>query len=161
MSDSQRVPPSVRMIRRYFPKVDRVAEATKPIEIEVTSKDLDGAKKKSENGCVMANACGRLPGVDGAIIKPSFAYVIRGTLAIRYKTPVSVAREIVSFDRHKDFRIGTYHLSRVSKSQTLENNRKGRAKGRPRGRNTGAHSKHRVYHRTAGMRGLTPKDGVK
>lgn len=156
----QRAPQAVKNIRRYFPAVDRVADANKPITIEVTDGDCTDAKKKSENSCVMAKACERLPGIDGAIIKTTSSYLIRGTLAIRYKTPPCVVREIVSFDRHRDFRPGTYYLAAISKSHLLGVER---AAGNGNGKKSKGVLKHRKHvlkphGRTQGIRGVTPKD---
>jgi hypothetical protein len=109
----------VNQIRKYFPAVNRVADATAPILIHVKECDVDKAKKMKHNACAMAKACERDLSVDGALISPSVSYLIRGDLAIRYKTPASVGRELVSFDRHKDFRPGEYQLTAIPKSHRI------------------------------------------
>lgn len=99
--------------------MQHVIDATKPVEVTVTAKDGAAGRKLDEHECAMAKAVCRKPGVDGAIIGVSYSYVIQGDTATRYKTPVSVSREIVSFDRHRDFAPGQYGLSPISPSQRL------------------------------------------
>lgn len=139
----------VDKIRLFCPKVDRVADATKPVKIQVTSEDGVNAKKKSENACALAVACERNKVCDSALIWPRTAYLIHGNLAVRYRVPESVRMEIVSFDRHHDFRAGEYQLSAVSKCDRL---------GSGRLKKTGPKKKKRVTilpavsHRIEGVR---------
>lgn len=160
----QRVPKIVARIRRYFPDVDRVVDATKSIEVEVISKDVDRAKQKREDCCAMAKACERLPGVDGAIIKTSTAFIIRGHTATKFMVPDCVTKEIISFDRHGDFHPGKYYLTPVPKSARADgsrNNSKTKGKNRPYKGSLGFATHRRPYVYTKGIRS-TPKayDGV-
>jgi hypothetical protein len=147
----QRAPATIKRIRRYFPNVDRIADSTKPLEVEVTQRDVKKAKQLKEDCCAMAKACERKDGIDGAIIKTTCAFIIRGNMAIKYHVPACVTREIISFDRHGDFRPGKYYLNPVPKSHET---------GRPRGAGnhvkTHGRFKHRVIHYTQGIRS-TPK----
>lgn len=154
----QRAPALVRRIRRYFPNVNRVADSKAPLKIVVKECDVEKAKKKSENHCAMALACQRDSGCDGAIIRPTVAFVIRGDLAVKYDVPHSVQREIVSFDRHRDFRPGEYQLSAVVPTHRIGYNRGKASVNKLTGK-----FKHRrpiISHMTQGMRGVTPHDGV-
>lgn len=158
MYTEQRAPRLVSQLRRYFPQVDRVADANKPLKVHVTSKDVKNAKERQEDSCAVAKACERIPDVDGALIKTTTAYVIKGNLAIRYLVPETVTREIVSFDRNKDFRPGEYQLSAMNKAHRIQGPRGGGNHTKPRGI-----LKHRrplvaVKHRTEGIRGVQPKD---
>jgi hypothetical protein len=101
---------AIHNVRKFFPKVTRVNDATKAIEIEVTEHDDKVARKKDHAECAMAVACKRKLHADGVIISRSVAYVVKGTEATRYKVPESVSREVVSFDRGGGFGIGTYEL---------------------------------------------------
>ena len=155
----QRAPRLVSQIRRYFPQVDRVADANQPLRITVTSDDVKRAKAKQEDSCAIAKACERIPRVDGAIVKTTTAYVITGDLAIRYLLPETVTREIVSFDRHHDFRPGEYQLSAMNKAHRIDNKRGGGNHTKPRG--ILRHTKPAIHHTegTRAISGAAPKDG--
>lgn len=154
----QYAPRTVSAVRRYFPQVDRVADANKPLKIRVTEKHGESAKQMKHQACVLAKACEDVPEVDGAIIKTTTAFLIKGNMAIRYILPATVTREIVSFDRHNDFRPGEYQLSPMCKSHMLQNKRGGGNHTKPKGILT--HRKKLIAkHRTEGIRGLTPHDG--
>lgn len=111
---------SLVRVRKYFPRVNRVTDARKRIEIHVTPKDGDmrGAKVKSPTQCAMARACVRL-GADGAVIGLGTSYIVNGPKATRYRTPPTVAREIASFDRRSGFVPGTYTLTPPSASERM------------------------------------------
>lgn len=107
-------------IKRQFPDVTEVVDSKESITISVTQRDATGATKKDPNSCAMAKAVCRQEHLDGAIIGLTKSYLIKGKKAVRYSTPVTVAREITSFDRHHDFREGTdYRLSRVSNCERI------------------------------------------
>lgn len=135
------------IVQKYHPNVTKVVDAKKRVTISVTEKDCRYARKSSPDKCAMAKACERE--YDGAIISMSTAYLIKGEVATRYKTPPSVSREIVSFDRNHDFRPGEYTLNAIPKGNTLgvkkpyeDRKRASTGKGRA------------VSHRTAGIRSL-------
>lgn len=112
-------------IKKYFPNVLTVSdEINKGIVIHVEERDCQKSKKGNFDECALALAVKREHHVDGALIGAAFSYLIKGTHATRYKTPESVAREIVSFDRHKDFAEGSYHLATVNASQRLGTKRR-------------------------------------
>ena len=67
----------------------------------------------------MATAAKRQFKADAAIIGLSTSYIIKGGKATRFNTPVRIGREIVSFDRNKDFAEGSYTLIPKAKSQRL------------------------------------------
>ena len=99
-----------RAVSRLFPQVLHAVDATKSIEISVSQKDCKDAIKKNASECALARAAKRELHADGVIIGMSSSYIIKGNKAIRYHTPESVQREIVSFDRHHDFASGDYVL---------------------------------------------------
>jgi len=105
-----------RFLRRHFPNVEEVADATKPVKVIVKSSDSVTGKRKAPTECAMARAMKREFDADGVIIGLSRSYIIKGRKAIRYHTPDTVARELVSFDRHHDFAPGIYSLSPMSPS---------------------------------------------
>ncbi len=100
-----------RSIARAFPQVKHVVLARRPVMVEVSAKDCADGKKLQTEECALAVATKRQFHADGVAIRLSDSYVIKGNKAIRFATPVSVAREIVSFDRHQDFAPGRYRLS--------------------------------------------------
>lgn len=113
-------------VRKYYPNVTRVVDADKPVKIVVQNRDVSKALPQKPDDCAMARAAKRcIAGVDGAIIHSTTAYLIRGNRATRYRVPQSVYREIVSFDRHKDFRPGDYQLSAIAESSKMLGRRKG------------------------------------
>jgi len=132
-------------IKKYFPNVTTVSdEIKKGIVIHVEERDCQNSKKGNFDECALALAVKRELKVDGALIGTAYSYLIKGTHAVRYKTPETVTREIVSFDRHKDFSEGTYFLMRVNPSNRLGYSKSSRAKPRT--------EKRPVIHRTARIR---------
>jgi len=99
-----------RSIKRMFPEVKTVSDAKEAVEITVNRKDCKIAQKRNPTECALAKAAKRELKVDKVIIGISSSYLIKGTEAIRFQTPQSVQREIVSFDRHQDFAEGSYNL---------------------------------------------------
>jgi hypothetical protein len=105
-----------RSVRKAFPNVKTVVDATQPIEIAVEAKDCKGAVRMNPSKCALARAARRELKAEGAIIGMSTSYLIQGDKAVRFHTPASVRTEIVSFDRHDDFEPGEYYL--IPKSPT-------------------------------------------
>lgn len=97
-------------VRKLFPNVTAVVDATEDIDIKVTRADTQTKAVRNHSECALAHACRRAMRADGAMINVTSAYVIKGNTATRYKLPESVSREIVSFDREAAFEPGDYHL---------------------------------------------------
>lgn len=119
---------ALNMVKKQFPQVEEVVDATKPIRVSVTKRDSNEGRKKKPNDCALARACRRELKADGAIINVAFSYVIKGKTATRYETSACVAREITSFDRHQDFAPGDdYLLAAVTPCKRLgQDPRRGR-----------------------------------
>jgi hypothetical protein len=100
-----------RSVKQLFPQVEFAVDADKPVEVSVGRKDCKDAKKLNPSECALARAAKRELKADGVIIGMNSSYVIKGNIAVRFSTPESVAREIVSFDRHQDFSPGDYYLT--------------------------------------------------
>lgn len=141
-------------LKRHFPRVERVIDAKKGVRVTVKPRDCGiDAKRKDPTSCALAKATRRQYKADGVIIGLTASYVIRGKRAVRFSTPISVQRELVSFDRHHDFAPGKYKLAPVSPSQTEE----GRAEKKKREHGSGIKSTHprRIVHKmTARVRTL-------
>lgn len=125
------------IVKRFYPNVTTVKDASRPLTVRVTEADVRASKKKDHSGCAVAKACLRFKPVDGAIVSVSTAYLIKGNSAIRYKVPQAVAREIISFDRAAVFSPGEYTLNSPASfnklgatSATGSNNRSGTGKAR-------------------------------
>ncbi len=121
---------ALRKVRKYFPQVNKVIDATESITVSVESGDSDSGRQKDPAKCALARACVR-NGADGAIINVGFSYVVKGEVATRYATSVGVGREITSYDRHKDFATGKdYVLSKVAPSCRLGANKRSGPSGK-------------------------------
>lgn len=138
---------ALSIVQKYAPNVTRVVDATRDAHIEVTRGDCKGAKKGSPNSCAMARAFERE--YDGAVVSLSVAYLIKGSKATRYRVPNSVSREIVSFDRAKEFSPGEYHLRAPVTTERLESMHE-----RNNAPKTKRYAAKRRNHKTAGIRAL-------
>jgi hypothetical protein len=98
-------------IRKFFPNVTSVVDATRSTKIEVTKKDASSRAVKNHKECAMAVACKRAFHVDGVVISRSVAYLVKGNQARRFVLPNSVIHEVISFDRGGGFAPGNYALS--------------------------------------------------
>ena len=140
---------ALAIVKHFYPSVNKVRDADEPVTVEVTEKDEKGSKRKEHADCAFAVACKREFDLQGVIIAKSTAYMVKQRVAIRYKVPQSVSREIVSFDRGADFAPGTYKLVPYAKATRL-----GESHGIPPG-GTGAHNDNahkRFRHLTVGVR---------
>ena len=97
-------------LRKQFPNLREVRDATKRLAIEVTPRDESAAKKKHHKECAMALACRRKMNLDGVLISRSRAYLVKDNVATRYDLPIAVQKEVISFDRGGGFDIGGYEL---------------------------------------------------
>jgi hypothetical protein len=110
------MPNVLAFVRKYHPGVKTVVDAKRPVRFEVTEEDGTQGHRKTPNNCAMVRALERQ--YDHAVVSLGVAYLIKGDRAVRFKTPESVAREIVSFDRHSDFAPGRYTLSPYNRRVT-------------------------------------------
>jgi hypothetical protein len=136
-------------VQRYFPNVTKVVDAKRSQIITVTAEDCKQAKRKAPDACALATACER--SYDGALISMSVAYLIKGDKAERFKVPNAISREIVSFDRHKDFAPGDYFLNAPSAGFRLGP----RDHPQPKKKRKGYAAIKARYHHTAGIRSLS------
>jgi len=136
------------VVRRFFPQVKTVVDASRNARIEVTKHDETVSKRKSHKTCAMAVACKREFNLDGVIISANRAYLIKGNQARRFELPPSVTKEVVSFDRGGGFEPGEYELSKVTPSARLDRVVKS-AKHDNRSR---TRPERKFSHRTGGIR---------
>lgn len=79
--------------------------------VAVTKDDVVRAKKADSQHCALARSALRLPGVRAAYFFRQTAFLEYADRMEKYELPVSVQKEIVSFDRAQIFAEGAYQLS--------------------------------------------------
>ena len=129
------MPDALRIVKQFFPDVERVKDARADVEIEVTKADTNSAAVKNHKACAMAVACKRAMRVDGAIVSLGTVYLIKDDEATRYRVPQSVSRELVAFDRGGSFAPGEYTLKkpeRASQRKPRQDHKTGRRTQSPR-----------------------------
>jgi hypothetical protein len=90
------------------------------LEIEVTKQDVNRSRKNDPSGCAAAVAYKRIYQTDVEVhLSRTYVKSKDGKAWIRFKTPASISREIVSFDRSAHFEPGTYALCAPSKAEQL------------------------------------------
>jgi hypothetical protein len=137
-------------VRKFFPNVTHVEDASESIDVTVTVADDKASKRMEHDTCAMAVACKREQKVDGVIISRKTAYLIKGKTATRYELPESVSREVVSFDRGAGFAPGDYSMRPPSGSRKL-----GALSGGVGGdRHRGTGKPVRRVHKTDGIRAV-------
>lgn len=141
-------------LRKTYPFLKSVRDAKKGINISIHEKDAKSGRKKDPENCALARACVRQHIADAAVIGIGTSYLIKGEVAIRYKTSQTVAREITSFDRHQDFAAGRdYKLSAPCLTSTLEGAKHYNAQRKNRKLNPKRdHEFKAKYHHTANIR---------
>lgn len=137
---------SLKLVQRYFPDVNRVEDAVKPVTIEVTKKDTKTAAVRDHRACAAAVACKRQLDCDGVIISRAIAYLIKANVATRYEVPVSLSKEVVAFDRGGVFEPGEYRLKKPYHGVALGVARTHRSNTHKRGKKKAA------YHITTNVR---------
>ena len=141
-----------RSIRRMFPQVETVIDAKHAVDVHVKDTDCKSAEPLNPRECALARAAKREFKVDAAVIGLSSSYLIKGKKAIRFNTPDSVQREIVSFDRHSDFQPGVYHLPPKPPSNSFGVKKTSKTLKPSGGTKYGKMAKQRVLHKTAKVR---------
>jgi hypothetical protein len=148
--DVNRLP---KRVRAHFPEAKTVSDANDSISIHVAPRDQKRATAQDPSACAMARACQRETKADGAWIGIGVSYILTGTHLTRYITPQSVAREIVSFDRHQDFAPGDYYLAKMYRTRE---HRMGAGKKGPSGKQDGSRPRStntvKRRHHTIGIR---------
>ena len=98
----------------------RVVDATSDAEIYVLAADIKGATQKNSKCCAFARAAKRQdPKVKRAYFFRSVAWLEYDDKIVRYTLPVSVQKEIVSFDRSKMMDPGLYQINKPRKSTRM------------------------------------------
>jgi len=100
----------------------RVVDATNPLHISISKNDAKLGKTKDPAKCAAARAIVRtLADAKSARVHLGRTYIEVGDVWVRYKTPMSLKTEIVSFDRgtQPEHAIGEYTLGAPSPTDRL------------------------------------------
>lgn len=105
-----------------------VVDATTPLKVTITPRDAALGKNKDPGGCAAARAIVRGyrdEGAKAARVHLGRTYIEYDKKWVRYKTPVPLKAEIVSFDRgsNPEFMHGEYKLLRMSPCDRLNTKR--------------------------------------
>jgi hypothetical protein len=135
----------LRMIRSFFPLVQKVHDADKAMVVEVTKADIAKADIKAHKTCALAVSCQRSFHADGVIIGLTTAYIIKANTAYRFKLTGTISREITSFDRGAGYDEGEYLLAPPCPASRLGAPHRG-------GNRTGTGKKRQFRHFTRNVR---------
>jgi hypothetical protein len=112
---------ALKMVRRHWPEVDKIEEATKPLRVTVTKDDCKNAVP-SFTDCPVAKALQRERHQE-AIVEATRTYVrVSASKVVRYINPVRTRQQIAIFDVYRDgdkFGQGDFMLSPVRDSYKL------------------------------------------
>ena len=99
-----------------------VLDATKPLQIHVAAKDVQGARRRDPKGCAMAEAIKRSCHANEVRVHTSRVYVQakKDEPFVRYETPQPLRVEIISFDRSGQFQEDDYILRKVTSGHNAE-----------------------------------------
>ena len=97
----------------------KVVDATNPVDIHITTKDVQTGGVKDPFGCAAAKACVRDLKVTEAKVHLGRVYLRKSDRWVRYMTPQSLRTEIIAFDRGGGFDAGDYTLKPPSPATQL------------------------------------------
>lgn len=105
----------------------RVVDATKPVTIKITPRDIADGNNKNPSSCAAAKAAKHsIEECISARVHIGRVYIEQDKKWVRYNTPDSLKQEIIAFDRGGSFAPGEYTLRPISAAETTE----GRARKR-------------------------------
>lgn len=123
-----------------------VVDATKPLKITITKRDVTRGQTKDSGGCAAAQAIMREMHASAARVHIGRTYVkADDDKWMRFETPPSLRAEIIAFDRGGSFEPGTHVLKKLRPSH-FTGKRQGSASrnARPRTATKRARPKHVV-----------------
>lgn len=91
----------------------KIADATCPLTVHITARDIKGGRTKTPSNCAAARALVRETGCEEARVHIGRTYLKRGGKWVRYLTPRDLRDEIISFDRGGSFEPGKFTLKAV------------------------------------------------
>src|SRR5689334_1454435 len=103
-----------------------IVDATKPVTLEINTKDIAKADRKEPLDCVVARACRRDLGAKEVRVHLTRIYIRFGDGSWqRFVTPKSMRTDIIAFDRGGSFPPGSFVLNPPPASQKLTGRRAG------------------------------------
>ena len=87
-----------------------VRDATAPLTVKVTQKDIDQAVQRDPETCAVARGCKRMKDVIDVRIGATTAFVDRGNYIERFVIDPDDRKRLAVFDRDGYFAPGTYRL---------------------------------------------------
>ncbi|HWS65725.1 MAG TPA: hypothetical protein VN325_23445 [Steroidobacteraceae bacterium] len=134
----------------------KVRDAKSKLMINIVKRDVDNAAKMDPGNCAISRAVKRCAHAHQVIVHRSRTYVQmnQGSDWLRYETPESAARELISFDRGAGFQEDNYTLRPVRPSA-----REGMLKDRKRDRGAYTGKKRTPHHVLKGVR-ASIKSGI-
>lgn len=108
----------------------RVVDATKPVTIKITPRDIASGDNKNPSSCAAAKAAKHsIEECISARVHIGRVYIEQDKKWVRYNTPDSLKQEIIAFDRGGSFAPGEYTLRPISAAETSEGRRRAKAPG--------------------------------
>ena len=105
----------------------QVVNASKPVTINITPRDVANGDNKNPSSCAAARAAKHsIEECISARVHIGRVYIEQDKKWVRYNTPDALKQEIIAFDRGGTFQPGEYILRPVSEGETAE----GRARKR-------------------------------
>ena len=131
----------------------QVVDAVKPLHVSISDEDARLGKTKDPGKCAAARAIIRtIADAKSARVHVGRTYIEYPTKWVRYKTPVALKLEIVSFDRNKVAKhaVGNYTLYAPPPADRLDA-RKNKPAGKTAGKRKRPHIA-RIYRQIEGVR---------
>lgn len=146
---------STYVSKRAIEKGLRRVDAKASLVIEVDRRDISASLQKNSKCCAFARACKRqINGVKAAYFFKTAAWLEYETRMVRYILPVSVQKEIVSFDRSTKLEPGIYQINRPQKSMRMGCVKERSAKRPGRHKTASGKTTRKVRHETTNVRSL-------
>ena len=112
---------ALSIVQQLFPNVNKVVDAKKDINIEVTKSDTTSATVRNHKACAMAVACKRKLKLDGVIMSVSTAYLVTGDKATRYNPwPVKLRHSTATLCLSRESTNFTQHLKAQNSMESEE-----------------------------------------
>lgn len=131
-----------------------VVDANKPLRVKITPRDIARGDNKNPSGCAAARAIMRQTHCTQARVHIGRVYVKDDQKKrwVRYRTPMAMRSEIISFDRGSEFAPGEYIIPPIQPSHRGDGKRRRIAKpGTGHGRNN-PHKTKSKPHVVSGIR---------
>jgi hypothetical protein len=122
-SNAKGKPAKARTPKKSIPRTYEglpVVDADEDMTLTVTPSDVAGSKKADPADCAAARSLKRTLHAEARVyLTRTYIKTEDGKAWVRFLTPMSVGREIVSFDRGSQFECGTYVVKAPVSTQRL------------------------------------------